>query len=84
MYRLIFIFFLVIIVYWLIKRALVLPQRKSTIPKDQGEEMVQDPVCKSYVTKNQSYSLSYMGNRLYFCSEECFRKYMSSHALPKP
>lgn len=53
-------------------------------PKDGSEEMVQDPVCKCYVSKNQSYAISFHGKRLHFCSEECFRRFMASNALPKP
>ena len=84
MYRLIIILGLILAVYFLAKRALF-PPRKRTIDRKEGsEEMVQDPVCKCYIAKNQSYSLSFKGDRLFFCSEECFKKYLASHALPKP
>lgn len=83
MYRLILIFFLLLVVYWLIRRTFASKSTKEVSPKDGSEEMVQDPVCKCYVPKSQSYSLSFQGQKLHFCSEECIRKYMASHSLPK-
>ncbi len=37
----------------------------------QGESMVLDPHCKSYVPKNDAYR----SHGHYFCSEECARAY---------
>lgn len=42
----------------------------------QGESMVLDPHCKSYVPRNEAYSSG--GN--YFCSEECARAYAARQA----
>ncbi len=38
-------------------------------------EMVQDPVCKVYVPKNSSLSISDSGTTYYFCSKECMKKF---------
>ncbi len=45
---------------------------RSTDPS-QGESMVLDPHCKSYVPKNEAYP----SHGHYFCSEECARAYGS-------
>ena len=37
----------------------------------QGESMVLDPHCKSYVPKNEAYQ----SQGHYFCSEECAQAY---------
>jgi YHS domain-containing protein len=71
------------VVYWVIKQALSPGKRKITKPDDTSEEMVQDPVCQCYISKNQSYAVSLRGKKLFFCSEECYRKYMASHGPPK-
>jgi YHS domain-containing protein len=71
------------VIYWVIKRALFPAKSKMTQPKETAEELVQDPVCKCYIPKSQSYALSFRGKKLFFCSEECYNKYMASHGLPK-
>jgi YHS domain-containing protein len=42
---------------------------------EKGEEMVQDPVCSSYVPISSAVSVSAPEGRLYFCSEECRDKF---------
>lgn len=83
MSRLILYLIILLAVYWVIKHALSPPKRKITKSEDTSEEMVQDPVCKCYISKKQSYAVSLGGKKLFFCSEECYRKYMASNALPK-
>jgi len=83
MSRLIVYLIILAVAYWVIKRALFPPKRKVTPPKETAEELVQDPVCQCYVPKSQSYAISYKGKTLFFCSEECYHKYMASHGLPK-
>lgn len=39
-------------------------------------EMVRDPVCGRYVLANQAFHLSRGGINLFFCSEDCRRKFM--------
>lgn len=43
----------------------------SASDPSQGESMVLDPHCKSYVPKNEAYQ----SHGHYFCSEECARAY---------
>jgi YHS domain-containing protein len=38
-------------------------------------EMVQDPVCKVYLTKREAQSATIAGQVYYFCSAECMKKF---------
>lgn len=46
---------------------------RSFDPKSEGEEMVLDPQCRSYVPKSDAVA---RGGR-YFCSQECARLYLA-------
>lgn len=50
--------------------------------RDSGadEEMVLDPVCKSYVPISSAVRLDIDGRTEYFCSAECVERYSSSAA----
>ncbi len=41
----------------------------------EGEEMVQDPVCLSYVPISSVVTLQAAQGEVYFCSDECRDKY---------
>jgi len=47
----------------------------SAPPK--GEDLVQDPVCGTYIPKSQAYIEEIEGSQRYFCSRECCEKYLS-------
>lgn len=47
----------------------------NTQPK--GEDLVQDPFCKTYVPKSQAYIQDVEGRQEYFCSQSCCEKYLS-------
>lgn len=83
MSRLILILILVLIIYWVVRRALLPPRKEEGRNLSATrEELVQDPQCLCYVPKGQSYILSHRGRKLFFCSEECCRKYLASRGLP--
>ena len=50
--------------------------KKKGADPSQGESMVLDPHCKSYVPKNEAYQ----SHGHYFCSEECARAYAAQQA----
>ena len=55
-------------------------KRKAELKKDaplQGEDMVQDPHCKTYVSKEEAYRIRAGENVYYFCSTECREKYLA-------
>ncbi len=41
----------------------------------QGEEMVLDPECRTYVVKARSTARRIGGKYFYFCSEACAKRY---------
>ncbi len=51
------------------------PRPAHEADREKGEEMVQDPVCSSYVPISSAVSVSAPEGRLYFCSEECRDKF---------
>lgn len=54
-------------------------QRKSqTGPHEEGaiSDMVQDPHCGVYVSKSEAFPVRTRNGMLYFCSEECCKKYL--------
>jgi YHS domain-containing protein len=83
MYRLIVILILLGILYWVVKRAFFAPKSGTASSQEDGEEMIQDPVCGCYIPKSQAFTLSHRGKKIYFCSQGCSHKYQSSNSLPK-
>jgi len=49
------------------------PSQQNTF--GQVNEMVQDPVCKVYIPKNNSLSIQKSGSTYYFCSKKCMDKF---------
>jgi YHS domain-containing protein len=50
--------------------------RVDEVPS-KGEDLVQDPFCRTYVPKSQAYLKEINGRQQYFCSSECCEKYLS-------
>ena len=49
--------------------------KAGTVPA-KGEDLVQDPFCKTYVPMSQAYVKEIQGKNQYFCSQECCNKFM--------
>lgn len=51
--------------------------RHPGTPEEGGiiDEMVQDPFCKTYVSKQRAHRKFIGGSELFFCSRECAEKY---------
>ncbi|MBN2720276.1 MAG: YHS domain-containing protein [Proteobacteria bacterium] len=74
MIRVLYLFILGLVFYWALKGIFRRPpQRRGK--ELEGEEMVQDPQCGVYVPKSRAIAMTRRGKQLYFCSEECKRKY---------
>ena len=43
----------------------------------KGEDLVQDPFCKTYIPKSQAYAQVIEGQERFFCSRECCEKYIT-------
>jgi len=84
MARLIVLLILAMFVYFTVKNIFRAPSRKMSgkKPEDAGSrdlqdagEMAEDPVCGTYVSVDSSPSLYKNGQKFYFCSEECKKKF---------
>jgi len=82
MYRLLFVVGLLVILYFLARRAI----RELSGGKGQAQalasknQMVQDPVCRMYVPRGSAVAESIGGQTYYFCSRDCaqaFQKQLS-------
>jgi YHS domain-containing protein len=79
MIRVLFVFFLAMLVYSAIKtvlraagRAYHEGERRAQV---HGAEMVLDPQCRTYVIKDRATARRIKGNVVYFCSEDCANKH---------
>lgn len=41
-----------------------------------GEDLIEDPVCHTYVPMSQAYKKEISGKNYYFCSQQCSDKYV--------
>jgi YHS domain-containing protein len=79
MIRNILIFIFIIIIYYALRtvfrsaREAYHAEEKRT--RLQGEEMVLDPECSTYVVKARSTARRIGGKLFYFCSEACAKRY---------
>jgi len=73
MFRLILLAGIIYVLFkWLFRSAPSTPRpRPFDQPGEQIEEMVQDPVCGTYVPLGQSVSLRDENETRYFCSTAC-------------
>ncbi len=67
--------FLIYTAFQIIKQALKKPSAPPPEKTSRGEEMVQDPECKTYVPRNDAIKAQVKGTTSYFCSTECRDKY---------
>ncbi len=77
MIRIFYLFILGALLYWAVRG---LFGQTGHPPKrgPEGEEMVQDPQCGVYIPKSRALLANRRGKQLFFCSEECKKKYLSS------
>lgn len=83
MIRLLIYFILLLVIYFMLKKAFFPTRAKNSQPEAISEELVQDPFCKCYVPKSKAYQASWQGEKKFFCSQECFEKYKLTKELPK-
>jgi len=50
---------------------------KELSRKRLGEDMVEDPYCHVYVPISDAYAATVEGQTRYFCSRECYEKYIN-------
>lgn len=77
MYRLIIVLALLIVVYFLARnliRQLTGAGRRDEALADKSQ-MVQDPVCRTYVPRGTAVSATIGGQTYYFCSRDCAKTF---------
>ena len=67
--------FIVYTVVQSIMRSLQKPKSAPPEKTARGEDMVQDPQCKTYVPRSDALSCQVQGRTHYFCSEACRDQY---------
>jgi YHS domain-containing protein len=78
MLRLLIFIFLAYLAYRVVK--LVFGSKKEIQRGPNGrviDEMVQDPVCKTYVPRREAIKKRIGGQDYYFCSEQCASRFES-------
>jgi uncharacterized protein len=43
---------------------------------NSGEDLVEDPFCHTYIPMSQACKKEVSGTNYYFCSEQCYEKYI--------
>jgi len=84
MMRALLLFILIVVAYKAVKT--VVRAALSTYhggenrpPRIPGEEMVQDPQCRTYVVKDRALIRRIGGRNEYFCSAACAENYERDH-----
>jgi YHS domain-containing protein len=49
---------------------------KKKNQKNELEELVQDPYCKTYIPRTSAFKKKVGGQVLYFCCESCLKSYL--------
>lgn len=57
--------------------------RKKSPYSGSDDVLMEDPVCKKLVPKQQAVTLNHRGETIYFCSEECCRTFVSQKGEKK-
>jgi YHS domain-containing protein len=86
MYRLFLIAVLFVVLYYLIRRAISKIGQDGTLAKSSngevpGNHMVQDPVCRVFVPRENAVKEQIGGQTYFFCSRGCataFEKQLSA------
>ncbi len=75
MIRLIIYFAIIYFAINLIK-ALISPKKnENNRNNNSGEDMVEDPNCGTFIPKSSALEKKSGGEKLYFCSKECWQQY---------
>ena len=79
MIRSLLIFVFILVVYYAVKivvrSAIHASGKGEPRSRIQGEEMVQDPECRTYVVKRRSVTRRINDKPCFFCSETCAKRY---------
>ena len=82
MYRIILILGLLVVMYFLIRRAFRKFNRRGEPERLAAgkDQMVQDPVCRVFVPRGVAVTEDIGGQTYYFCSQSCAHKFQEQLA----
>lgn len=75
MLRLLLYLIIIYAIFNLIKNTFRKPPEKDKAKTPEGEDMVLDPECNTYIPRNRAISGRVRGEKVYFCSEKCLERY---------
>jgi YHS domain-containing protein len=79
-------FILFLVLFYLLYRVIKYFQKTKSIKVDdykyktaqvEGEDLVEDPLCHTYISVSQAHKKEITGKEYYFCSKECCEIYIS-------
>jgi uncharacterized protein len=78
--RYLILFALIYLFYYFLKKAFFPSERKRKVFRkyhsaSADKELVQDPQCHTYISKEAAFKTSIHGEVYYFCSQECLEKF---------
>jgi len=77
---------IVLYLLYRVGRSLFRPSGRASLPgrhNPGGEDLVEDPVCGSYVPEGSALKMSVNGRKVYFCSRDCLDKYKKERMSSK-
>jgi YHS domain-containing protein len=80
--RLILFIILIYLLYRVIKyfqkaKSITVDDYKYKAPQVEGEDLVEDPFCHTYIPVSQAHKKEIAGKEYHFCSKECCESYIS-------
>ncbi|ABA87510.1 TRASH domain protein [Syntrophotalea carbinolica DSM 2380] len=87
MFRFLWLFFLFLLSYYLVTAVTGLFKNATHRPppekRPEGEAMVRDPHCGTFIPRSLALKKVIKGQTYYFCSEECIRLFDSQETSGK-
>jgi YHS domain-containing protein len=77
---------IVLYLLYRVGRTLFRPAGRASVPGRRnpgGEDLVEDPVCGSYVPEGSALKASVNGRTVYFCSRDCLEKFKTERMSSK-
>ncbi|MBN1957442.1 MAG: YHS domain-containing protein [Desulfuromonadales bacterium] len=75
MIKLLLMFLAGFILYSLVSGVMRPAKRRPSNRTPDGETMVEDPHCGTYVPQSDAFKATIAGKQLYFCSKKCLKEY---------
>lgn len=70
--------FLIYTAFQVVKQMFVKPPPLPPEKSREGEDMVKDPECGTYVPRSEAVHLQHKGKQIFFCSKTCRDKFTHS------